>query len=215
MLLQVKQQETDVDFPFLNKAFPDFPEGEVPLAIQAGGWEDTSYQHDATPSFAYTAEPNLRLFVNRFYPEDRYEGPGAPRFNLCYDSDEGSQPCWLYAGESLDEMMEMVNGFMKGRGKMSTVARTILEQLGGQRFVLLTGAKSFAAGAKSLSFRLPGGQGLVITLNGNDTYDIDHFVLRGTTVKDKGRREGIYCDMLQDVFENMTGFYTTLRPRRN
>jgi hypothetical protein len=39
---------------------------------------------------------------------------------------------------------------------MSTeVAETILEQLGGKRFIVMTGAKHFAADGNALRFRLP------------------------------------------------------------
>jgi hypothetical protein len=97
---------------------------------------------------------------------------------------------------------------------MSQVAQTILQQLGGNRFAALTGANSFVAGEYDLTMRLPRGKGMRIKLNAMDTYDIDYFAIRGTEVKDLGHREGIYCDMLQDTFEELTGLYVTLFPRK-
>ena len=93
---------------------------------------------------------------------------------------------------------------------MSEVAQTILEQLGGNMFVAMTGAKDFSTSGRDLTFKLPGGQAFKITLNGSDTYDIDHYVIRGHVVNDRGREEGIYCDMLRGVFERMSGFRTSL-----
>jgi hypothetical protein len=94
-----------------------------------------------------------------------------------------------------------------------TVAQTILEQLGGRQFILLTGAKDFVGGENFLQFRFGRGEGMRITLNGSDTYDVDHYVIRGMDVKDKGREEGLYCDMLQDMFERRTGLYVTFNRR--
>lgn len=93
------------------------------------------------------------------------------------------------------------------------VAQTILAQLGGNQFIVLTGAKNFVGGENFLQFRFGRGHGMRITLNGSDTYDIDHYVVRGMDVKDLGRREGIYNDMLKDVFEEMTGLFVTFARR--
>jgi hypothetical protein len=96
---------------------PGFTEGDVPLALQkaiaAGDWEDVSYQHDAVPSF-FRTKSNLTLYVNRFYPEDRFEGPGAPRFNLVHDTDGGAPDVDLYVGEEWTEVEKYVAAFEKG-----------------------------------------------------------------------------------------------------
>lgn len=94
------------------------------------------------------------------------------------------------------------------------VAQTILAQLGGNEFIALTGAKDFVGGENFLQFRFGRGEGMRITLNGSDLYDVDHYIIRGMDVKDKGREEGLYCDMLQDMFERRTGLYVTFKPRR-
>jgi len=98
--------------------------------------------------------------------------------------------------------------------KMSNVGKIILEQLGGNVFTALTGANSFSTSGYDLTMRLPGGRGMRIKLNASDTYDIDYYVFRGTTVKDLGRREGIYTDMLKDTFEELTGLYVTFHRRQ-
>jgi len=40
-----------------------------------------------------------------------------------------------------------------------TVANTILEQLGGRKFIAMTGARNFVGDFSGLSFRLPGAGG--------------------------------------------------------
>lgn len=96
-----------------------------------------------------------------------------------------------------------------------SVAQTILAQLGGGKFAMLTGAHSFVAGSNDLTFRLPQGKGMRIKLNGLDLYDIDYYAFRGMDVKDLGERSNVYCDQLQDVFEALTGLYVTFAPRTN
>jgi hypothetical protein len=93
------------------------------------------------------------------------------------------------------------------------VAQTILAQLGGNQFIALTGAKEFVGGENFLQFRFGRGEGMRITLNGSDTYDVDHYVIRGIDIKDKGRETGLYADMLKDMFERRTGLYVTFKPR--
>lgn len=93
------------------------------------------------------------------------------------------------------------------------VAQTILQQLGGKRFALMTGAKDFVASPDALSFRLPrcpknGANKCRITLTPADLYTVEFFTVRGTEFKHRGTREDIYADQLQDVFTDATGLHT-------
>lgn len=96
-----------------------------------------------------------------------------------------------------------------------TVATTILEQLGGGRFVAMTGSKNFVGSADALSFRIGSGakngiNAARIVLTPADDYTVTFLRIRGTKVVEVETREGIYCDQLQDVFTTATGFYTKL-----
>jgi hypothetical protein len=100
-----------------------------------------------------------------------------------------------------------------------TVATTILEQLGGGRFIVMTGAKDFIATADErggLAFRLPsyGGEQRVrhmaITLTEADLYTVQAFSGRGPALAECDRREGVYADTLRDVFTRMTGLAVSL-----
>jgi hypothetical protein len=103
---------------------------------------------------------------------------------------------------------------------MNEVANTILAQLGGNKFLAMTGAKSLLGSEDRLSFRLPyrvankGIAGVVVRLMPDDTYTVDFlgltrkaWVLRVGVIE---TREGVYCDNLQEVFTEVTGLDTHL-----
>lgn len=96
------------------------------------------------------------------------------------------------------------------------VAQTILQQLGGRRFIVMTGAKNFTGGEQTLSFKVPSNttKGRIshvrITLNACDLYDVEYLSIRGTTIKTVSTDEGIYCDRLQAAFTETTGLHTHL-----
>lgn len=93
------------------------------------------------------------------------------------------------------------------------VAQTILEQLGGNRFKVMTGAHSFCAETdNSLIFKLPKRGctfGVKIRLTPEDTYEVSFITVRNGKVKSEVV-DGVYCDMLREVFENHTGLRTSL-----
>jgi len=96
----------------------------------------------------------------------------------------------------------------------TTIAETILHQLGGRRFIVMTGSKNFIAGKNSLSMKIPrnksGANYLRITLTSMDDYTMEFISIRGTEMKTKKTSEGVYCDQLQDLFTYHTGLYTQL-----
>ena len=95
-------------------------------------------------------------------------------------------------------------------------AQTILHQLGGNRFALMTGAKNFLAAPDALHFKLPcnfakdGINAVRVTLAGDDTYTVDYLRARGTSLKTVSCSSGIYCDRLQSDFSAVTGLATKL-----
>jgi hypothetical protein len=100
----------------------------------------------------------------------------------------------------------------------NTVAKTILEQLGGAKFQAMTGAYSFSAGPTSLGFRISQRNkgryaGVRIELTPADVYDM-HFIrsrmVKGHLKIEDVTREGVYCDSLVEVFERETGLFCSL-----
>ena len=92
---------------------------------------------------------------------------------------------------------------------------TILEQLGGKRFILRTGSSHFITETNSLTMNLAknksGASILSITLNANDTYTMRFFK---NPAQEHGNEieiyQDVYCDQLQEIFEAVTGIDLSL-----
>lgn len=99
------------------------------------------------------------------------------------------------------------------------IAETILAQLGGSRFIAMTGARDFFYDGPSLSFRLPTAapknraNRVKIALTEMGLYDITFFNV-GRAPKFKVAEVGafsmVYCDQLCDLFTAQTGLDTAL-----
>ncbi len=96
------------------------------------------------------------------------------------------------------------------------VAKEILNQLGGNKFLAMTGAHSLWYDKNTLGMKLRNttnkAKGLTIELKSDDTYTMKFYSQNAKTfeVKVVGQFEGVYCDMLQEIFTNETGLYTSL-----
>jgi hypothetical protein len=98
------------------------------------------------------------------------------------------------------------------------VAKTILEQLGGNKFIVMTGARNCYGDGNTLSIKLPSTPHYVkdginyvrITLTPMDDYTVEFMKVRGMKVKEISKHEGIYSDMLQELFTAQTGLATRL-----
>ena len=98
------------------------------------------------------------------------------------------------------------------------IAKTILEQLGGHRFSVMTGAKNFVGHPDGLSFRLPGGGGFCrgginyvkVTLTPADTYTVTFSRVRGAKVTVVDEAWDVYADGLRAAFSRATGLHLSL-----
>jgi hypothetical protein len=94
-----------------------------------------------------------------------------------------------------------------------TVARTILDQLGGARFVTMTGATNLDSTEDSLSFKLGVNPKRVshvrVTLTPADLYSVSFFRIG----KAPQIASDVYCSMLAAVFCEHTGLATNLTRR--
>lgn len=98
------------------------------------------------------------------------------------------------------------------------VAKTILEQLGGRRFMAMTGARNFTGSEYALNFRLPGVGGFVksginhvrIELTPGDDYTVTFSRIRGDKVTEISKHEHAYAEDLQSLFLSETGLEVRL-----
>lgn len=97
-----------------------------------------------------------------------------------------------------------------------TTAEIILSQLGGNKFLAMTGAKNLiSSGDDTLYFFIPLSNGInrvSITLDVNDTYRVTFSKYRprkfdSVIVHTQG---DVYADQLRAVFTNQTGLETSL-----
>ena len=107
-----------------------------------------------------------------------------------------------------------------------SVADTILQQLGGHKFVVMTGSSHFVSDKNTLRMKLAKNKSkankLDITLNWDDTYTMrfykysaprrkpNSFEFTEGKTEEVAKYEGMYWDMLQSIFTEVTGMNTYL-----
>ena len=96
-----------------------------------------------------------------------------------------------------------------------SIARTILEQLGGNRFVAMTGAKNLVSGANSLQFSIGRGakhgiNKVRVSLAPTDLYIVECFKLRGIDCKEISKTVAVPAESLRAIFTRETGMDCTL-----
>jgi len=98
------------------------------------------------------------------------------------------------------------------------VANTILEQLGGRRFLAMTGSYNLIGSENALTMKLrrnsAGASHLRITLEPSDTYTMEFLRCRNMEAVPVRTLDDVYFDDLQRFFTDVTGLYTTLGTMR-
>jgi len=111
----------------------------------------------------------------------------------------------------------------------TTIAKTIISQLGGNKFIAMTGAKKFSALGDGVMFHVSAktARGTCnrcrIRLTASDDYTVEFvsarlkkvtsdagFFYRVPDVKVLHTVAGVYCDRLQSVFTEVTGLKISL-----
>ena len=110
---------------------------------------------------------------------------------------------------------------MTEREEQQQIAQTILAQLGGNRFIAMTGASSFSSWHAidnirgGLTFRIPRNNSIRATsvriyLMDSDTYRVQFCTMKDYEFIIIATREDVYADNLRTIFEEVTGLYTSL-----
>lgn len=100
------------------------------------------------------------------------------------------------------------------------IAKTILQQIGGNRFVVMTGSKNFIDLGNGLRMNLARNQTQanrlkIILDEATDTYTMTFYRQVVTKrleviVTEIFHCDMVYCDMLEEMFTSVTGLYTRL-----
>lgn len=133
------------------------------------------------------------------------------------------------SGSKWKEWIKEISGSKKEASKSETkpepkeepksdinVAGEILNQLGGHRFLVMTGARNLVSDTKNnaLMFKIGRNKSkanyVKIRLNSMDTYDMLFARIHGAKYTELKEYEGLYGDQLQTVFTDYTGLYTRL-----
>jgi len=91
-------------------------------------------------------------------------------------------------------------------------AQQILTQLGGNKFIAMTGATCYADG-NTLVSKFKGSKVaniMYVTLNDLDLYDVKICKYRGLNINTIKEVSNAYADMLKPLFESTTGLRTSL-----
>jgi hypothetical protein len=108
----------------------------------------------------------------------------------------------------------MLLGKKLKEGMNKRKAAIILKQIGGNRFIAMTGAKGFAFSNKYMSFKIgknsKGINFVRIGHNSKDLYDMEFGFVSTRGIKVKKKVKDVYADMLGTIFTKHTGMYTSL-----
>ena len=94
---------------------------------------------------------------------------------------------------------------------------TILQQLGGNKFIAMTGAKTLVKGKNSLTFAILStaktknkANKVHIVLEPDDTYTMTFYRLIKLDLKEISKHSGLNVDQLRKTFTSQTGLDTSL-----
>lgn len=95
-----------------------------------------------------------------------------------------------------------------------TAAQTILSQLGGNKFLAMTGACNLIGSDNGLSFKIGRNVSKIthvrVTLTAMDDYQVEFLKIRGTNIQPVAFAEGLLADQLAPTFVSKTGMAVAL-----
>ena len=121
---------------------------------------------------------------------------------------------WRSAG--FNKKMRKIFGKNESVNEARLDPKQLLQQLGGNKFIMMTGAKNLAVDKAKNTLHMKIGRNakgvshLRIKLTGADLYDMEFLQIRAGNIKVKAKVKGIYADQLQKMFTKHTVMYTSL-----
>ncbi len=132
-----------------------------------------------------------------------------------YDKNVKKEPKLMQSLNKISQEFKKAFKESVNEGMDKRQAGETLKQLGGNKFIMMTGAKNFAVGPKGMGFKIgrnsKGVNYIRIDLDrGRDLYNMEFIQMRGGNLKIKSKVKGVYNDQLQKIFTKHTGMYTSL-----
>ena len=94
------------------------------------------------------------------------------------------------------------------------IAKTILQQLGGNKFIAMTGAKNLGHTNKGLQMKIGRNSKsishVIINLKSSDLYEMEFIRIRGSKRTVVKKVKGVYNDQLGKIFTKYTGMNVRL-----
>ena len=96
-----------------------------------------------------------------------------------------------------------------------TIAKTIIQQLGGNKFIAMTGARNIFADGQGVTMQIMKNKSkakyLTIQLNSLDLYDMQFKSIdKDFNLIIKAEKQNVYAEDLETIFTNITGLNTRL-----
>jgi len=122
-----------------------------------------------------------------------------------------------YSHTDLQQAAINIRNKRKANPTPSQVPQIILQQLGGDKFIAMTGAKDFIGGSEFLGFKIPKNMSSAnrVTIKyfpARDLYEVDFIKSsrNGLDTKIIKTYDNVYADQLREIFTSFTGMETSL-----
>lgn len=103
---------------------------------------------------------------------------------------------------------------MNTKNERVEIAKTIINQLGGNKFAMMTGAKNFVATESGVYFSIGRNASSInrveVELNANDLYNIRFSRATKKTMKLLAEHADVYAEDMAAIFTDETGMHTKL-----
>ena len=162
-------------------------------------------------------------FVTSVDGEDSPFGEEKKKVTITNDAESIFEGVYTFSAEAVKEEViatvepettDDVTEKTESQESSQEVAEIILEQIGDNKFMVMTGAYNLASTRNSLSLRFKGSSKyncLTVTLNDSDLYDVRLLkISRKFEITADQSFPNIYADQLRGLFELETGLATSL-----
>ena len=134
---------------------------------------------------------------------------------------EDSLPSWLsdkitLSQNYLQKATDYITNPVESVNEARLDPKQLLQQLGGNKFVAMTGAKNLAVDKSKNELHMKIGRNsksishVIIRLTSGDLYDMEFLSIRGSSRKIKSKEKGVYADQLGKMFKKNTGMNVRL-----